>query len=277
LFARKSIHGLSGRIITPDGQTRHIALSAAPVHDHDGNLVRIVGVNQDVTTQRVSGIELTQSRDELRALAQRLQTVREEESARIAREIHDELGQVLTALSMELSLVDRYLSSDPGAAKERLDYATGLTATTLGLVRRISGELRPGTLDTIGLAPAIEVQISQLRERWDSDTEIVARLEEIELDRDKSTILFRVFQELMTNIVRHAEATRVFVSLEQSDGTAVLTVSDNGCGITREEIEDPRSLGLIGMKERCLAGGATISFRGEAGEGTTVRVVMPVD
>jgi signal transduction histidine kinase len=215
------------------------------------------------------------AREQLRDLAGYLQTVREEERTRIAREIHDEFGQVLTALKIDLSWLSKRLYADNLSLAQKTGAMSDLVDSTIQTVRRVVTELRPGLLDDLGLVAAIEWQAQEFAERTGIDCELYLGVQDLALDRDLATVLFRILQETLTNVARHAEATAIGVRLEnQSDGLTLI-VWDNGRGLTPSELADPRSLGLVGMRERARAWGGQIVFEGVPDRGTTVTVRMP--
>ncbi|MGH7450206.1 MAG: PAS domain S-box protein [bacterium] len=176
--------------------------------------------------------ELRNSREQLRNLSTYLQSAREEERTHIAREIHDELGQTLTALKMDLSWVGKHLSADCEPLHEKTKTMVKLVDTTIQTVQRISAELRPGLLDNLGLAAAIEWQAKEFRDRTGIACEVTCLPDDIVIDRERSTAIFRIFQEALTNVARHAEATRIVIKIRQETHTLLLKVRDNGKGIT---------------------------------------------
>ena len=226
--------------------------------------------------------ELRGSREQLRRLAAHLQSVREEERTRISREIHDGLGQALTGLKMDLSWLARKrdenqnsLSQD--SLREKIKSMLDVVDSIIQTVRTISTDLRPGVLDYLGLAAAIDWQVQEFEKRAQTKCKLSLQLEEIPMDGSCSTAMFRIFQEALTNIARHAHATKVNISLERQDGNAILQVTDNGRGISQSKLSDPKSLGLLGMRERALLLGGEVHIRRNDGEGTTVIVRMPVE
>ncbi|MCG6917946.1 MAG: histidine kinase [Deltaproteobacteria bacterium] len=220
--------------------------------------------------------EIRNSREQLRNLSAHLQSVREEERTRMAREIHDELGQSLTALKMDISWLNRrFLEEDP-AFKKKLASMEEVIDSTIQTVQKLSGELRPGILDDLGLAAAIEWQAEEFQNRTGIECEISLSPEESVLTRDQSTTMFRIFQETLTNVIRHARATKVEVWLEERKGRIVLEVTDNGRGITEAEISDPKSFGLIGMRERVEFIDGEITILGYPGKGTRITVTLPL-
>lgn len=259
-----------------DGTELDCLLASTLWRGLDGKILGYQSIIRDITERKKAETELKRSQQQLRALAAHLQTVREDERTRIAREIHDELGQALTALKMDLSWIRRKLDGGD-AVQEKTTSMLDLVDRTIQMVRRISSELRPGILDDLGLTAAIEWQLQELNDRAGSRYALSSSLEDISLDQARSTALFRIFQEAMTNIVRHSNATRVEVGLEQNADHVTLEIMDNGKGIEEDKISDPKSLGLIGMRERALLLGGDVSIRGKKGQGTTVTVRIPRD
>ena len=219
--------------------------------------------------------KLKRSHDQLRALTGHLQIVREEERTRIAREVHDELGQALTGLKLDLSWLSGKLHGARGL-QSKIKAMSGQIDATIRIVRRVATELRPGVLDSLGLAAAIEWQGMEFQERTGIRCELRIDVTETIWEQHFSTACFRIFQETLTNIIRHAHATRVEVHLAQDDRELVLTVRDNGRGITEQEIFHARSIGLIGMKERAAQVGGEVAFSGLPGQGTTVTMRVPL-
>jgi signal transduction histidine kinase len=220
--------------------------------------------------------QLRESHKQLRALSVYLQHVREEERTRIAREVHDELGQALTSCKLDVSWLAHHLSR---GQKELREKAKGLSAhidSTIQTVRRISTELRPGILDHLGLVAALEWQANEFQLRTGIRCDVSTRLNDRRLDPELTTAFFRIFQETLTNVIRHAAATRVKVQLKEEASRIILEVRDNGRGIGRDESSDPRSMGLLGMRERAaLLGGDFVIRRMTAGRGTRARVAIP--
>lgn len=221
---------------------------------------------------------LRQSREQLRALAEHQQFVREEERTRIAREIHDELGQALTGLKMDLAWLTNRLPGVNSAAalREKAAAMAGAITHTIEQVREISSGLRPGVLDQLGLVAAIEWQAHDFHKRSGIACRFLPPGKELVVDQARSTALFRMLQEALTNIARHADATQVTILLEQGANALRLDVTDNGTGISRESQANPRAFGIMGMRERALALGGTLHVEGTAGKGTTVRVRVPI-
>lgn len=272
------------------GLTRKIAADA--LHATHGDLERRVqqrtaALLEEIAERRRAEEELRESREQLRQLAAKLERVREEERTRIAREIHDELGQALTALKLDLSSLKRLgrLKSSRQQSKkatqdallERLDAMSGLLDQTVQTVRRISTELRPAVLDSLGLAAAIEWQAQDFERRTDIRCVFRSTLEEETIPREVATAAFRILQETLTNVARHAEAGWVAVNLSLEDKALLaLDVTDDGKGISKEASSSPKSIGLAGMRERALLLGGNVQVEGRSGQGTTVRLRLPV-
>ena len=219
---------------------------------------------------------LRDSRDELRDLGTRLRSIREEESTRIAREIHDQLGQMLTAMRMDLSWITGRASGGDPLTEERMHSMTRLLASGIEAVRQIATDLRPPVLDDLGLVAAVEWHVQEFAERAGLQHELHIEVDEVTLDGDHATSVFRILQEALTNVARHAEANRVIVSLGTSDEGLDLTVEDDGTGITEDAAKNGASLGLLGMRERAnaLEGQLTVGPGEQCG--TVVTLTMPL-
>ena len=219
--------------------------------------------------------QLAESEGKLRALASHLISVREEERAHIAREIHDELGQVLTGLKMEVAWLAKRLNDDQKPLLEKTETMGQLIDSTVQTVRKISTGLRPEVLDEMGLVAAIGWQAKEFQKRTGIRCRLSLPAEIGQLERELSTTMFRVFQEILTNVARHSRATRVDVDLKNQQKNLVLEVADNGVGITNGEHNGRRSLGLLGMQERALRVGGEVNIGSTPGHGTRVVVTIP--
>jgi PAS domain S-box-containing protein len=265
------------RVILPGGSVRILHNRGEVSVGEDGRPVRMFGTEQDVTERRQAEEQLGRSNEQLRALSVRLQAVREEASIRIAREIHDELGSALTGLKMDLSWINKRLSGEGRTAvQQKLQSALELIDETVVKVRNISTELRPSVLDDLGLAAAIEWQAREFEKRTEIRCEIVSLHEDITFSPEKSTAVFRIFQEVLTNVSRHAHASRVEVRMTGRGGDLLLKVSDNGRGIDEGKVAEATSLGLLGMRERAMIFGGQVEVTGAEGRGTTVTVRIPL-
>lgn len=237
---------------------------------------RIVVTFEDITAQKKAQEELERSRQELRNLSVHLQSVREKESTRIARKIHDELGQSLTALQMDLSWLEGRLPQDNKSIREKVRRMAGLVDSTIESVHKISTELRPSLLDDLGLPAAIEWQAHDFQKQSGIRCEAFLDCSDRIIDKDLVTAIFRILQETLTNIARHSKATQCRVSLIEKGKELCLEVSDNGIGITQLQTDDPRSFGIIGMRERAHLWGGTVHVRAARPSGTTVNVKIPI-
>jgi PAS domain S-box-containing protein len=263
------------RIIRPDGAVRTLQSRAAVVVDEAGRAIKMFGTGQDITERKQAEEQLKSFNEKLRALSASIRSAREEEGTRIAREIHDELGSTLTSLKWEMEWLDKIFmeaENQPQSLllREKIASMMKLTDTVINTVRRIASELRPSILDDLGLAEAIEWQAQQFQ----AQTEIICRCdcspEGLDLEQDKSTSVFRIFQEALTNILRHAQATKVDIALKKEDDELVLLISDDGRGITEEEKSGQHSLGLLGMRERAHLIGGKININGVEGALTVI-------
>lgn len=257
-----------------DGSPMRIEGDYMVIHDDRGRIAGHFGIQRDVTDRHLAGEELRTSRQQLRALAARLQQVREEERTGIAREIHDELGQALTGLRLDIAWMKRHLPQDHevvaqcGSIIQRIDG-------TLNAVRRIATELRPSVLDQLGLAAACEWQGQEFSARTGLRVTMELSPDDACIPDEIGSPVFRILQESLTNVARHAQATEVTIRLVQTDDVLALEVSDDGVGIPPERLKGTASLGLVGMRERALACGGQFSIRGRPGGGTTVLLTVP--
>ena len=240
---------------------------------HDMNRM----LNAELAERSLTEQRLRASEENLRALATHLQSVREEERIHIAREIHDELGQALTGLKFELNTFAKHFESDDAAARQDKQQTLNVAIDRIiNSVRRIASGLRPEVLDEIGLAAAFDWQAREFQRRTGIRCHVNIPARFSDPDKDRSTALFRIFQELLTNVARHANATRVKVALSEGEAALALCVEDNGRGIKETEAQSPRSLGFLGLRERVLAFGGSIDVKGDEGKGTRVSVSIPV-
>ncbi|MBL10210.1 MAG: hypothetical protein CL402_06810 [Acidiferrobacteraceae bacterium] len=221
--------------------------------------------------------KLRDSRETLRDLTNQLQSIREEEKTRIAREVHDELGQMLTGLKMELSCLESDIKNDPDSLHERLEGMKRMVDTTINSVRRIATELRPQILDVCGLWEAIEWQAKDYQKRTGIECVLQQGKAEGSLPKKLSTALFRIFQETLTNVARHAKATRVNISFEIDAKQVQLKIHDNGVGIREERKLNPESLGLLGIQERANYWNGHAVITGVPNKGTTVALSIPLE
>lgn len=230
----------------------------------------------DITQRTRAQEEVTRANDELRELSLAMIEVREAERTRIARELHDELGQVLTALKMDVELFSTKIPPDRADLVEHAASMNRLLDSTVATTRRISSDLRPLVLDDLGLGAAAEWLLEGLAQRAGIAFELKMDPSCAELGEPYASMLFRVMQESLTNVARHARATRVTVRLMREGDDAVLTVSDNGVGMKADSRAKPGSFGLRGIRERVLLLGGKLAIVDEISGGTTVLVRLPV-
>ncbi len=264
----------------PNGREAwHYGAGAALKEEH-GKVVRLVGMVQDITGRKLAELDLRQSQHKLRALSARLETLREEERTRISREIHDELGQMLTGIKMDLRSMEHSLEDfgDDRRVNPILDklLATAkLTDATVKTVQRIAAELRPGILDKLGLPTALEYEAAQFETRTGTTCRVMVSGDVPPLPPDAATACFRIFQEALTNVARHAKATIVETELKLEAGGYHLEIRDNGRGLSAEDIAKPTALGLLGMQERARLVGGDLSFGAPPSGGTILTVQIP--
>src|SRR2546430_3207669 len=238
-------------------------------------VLRALREKEERLERRKTEEKLRKSHEQLRALSVYLQHIREDERIRISRQVHDELGQSLTGLKMDLYWVT---SRVPKQLREVHDKTKAMSAhidSTIQTVRRISTELRPGILDDLGLVAALEWQAHEFEKRTGIHCVVTSDLKEAILDEDLNTAFFRIFQETLTNVIRHANATKVVVHLKKQRGQLILEIKDNGRGISEAEISNTQSIGLLGMRERAVLLGGKVTVSGISGKGTMVLVKIP--
>lgn len=267
-------HQYEVRRITKDGRTIWCEMMVTLIQ-YKGRPA-IMGNVIDITERRLVENAIKKSEEQMRNLTTYLQKVGEIERMNIAREIHDELGQTLTVLKMDLSWLRKRLPDDQTSLRERTETMSQLINRTIQTVKKISTALRPGLLDDLGLAAAIEWQTEEFQQRTGIKCSLTMEPKDLSLDKDRNTAIFRILQETLTNIARHAEASQVHVSLMQRNGQISLRVRDNGKGITEEQVGNPRSFGLMGIRERVKIFGGNNVIKGSLGKGTTMIVRIPI-
>jgi signal transduction histidine kinase len=220
--------------------------------------------------------ELKRSQELFRNLSTHLQAVREEERTRIARRIHDELGQAMTALKIDLSWLNKNLAGQQRIIREKLKSMVTIIDETIEAVHDVSQDLRPGILDDFGLPAAIEWLAEEFQKRTGIECKIVLPPEELVLSKEISTHLFRIVQESLTNVIRHAEATEVQIELDRKDGVLLMEVRDNGHGIPESAVSHPKSFGLIGIRERVHSLGGEVNISGIQDSGTRITAKLKI-
>jgi signal transduction histidine kinase len=246
----------------------------------EAQLREIRQLNKDLTAAnavlRAETLERKRAEAELRELSARLHSLREEERAYLSREIHDELGGLLTASKMDVIRLRREYPEN-AEFQSRIQGLLELIDATVQAVRRIATDLRPSLLDDFGLLAALEWQLKEFEQRMGITCHLVTQITEIELNRDCAIALFRVFQESLTNVARHAQATRVEVSVDEQADHLVLRVQDNGRGVSPNDLVNVKSLGLAGMRERVRSLAGELDIQGTPGQGTLVLVKIPLE
>ncbi len=243
-----------------------------------GQAPRILVVNSDITERKQGEELLVLQKEQLRALADRLQSIREEDRKRVARDLHDQIGQILTAIKMDMSWMRRHLPDSAGDVQARLKESIQLIDDGVKTVRTICSGLRPGVLDDLGLAAAIEWQADEFASRNGVLCQVSVPPVDLHQDGDRATATFRIFQECLTNVIRHAQAKCVSVTLGQQEENIVLVVEDDGIGFCEADLSSSLGcLGLLGMKERAQFCGGDVQISSSPGKGTTVTVRVPVD
>jgi signal transduction histidine kinase len=259
-----------------DGTPIRIEGDYMVVYDDRGRIAGHFGIQRDVTDRHLAAEQIQASREQLRALASRLQKVREEERTEMAREIHDELGQALTGLKLDIAWMKNRLPRDHEVMAQCVSIIERIDQT-LNAVRRIATALRPSVLDQLGLAAALEWQGQEFHARTGIEVAMEQSIDGAPIPDDLGSSAFRILQESLTNVARHAKASRVTIRLEQTPRILTLEVSDNGVGCASACLDGTKSLGLVGMRERALACGGKFTISGVPGRGTTVSLRVPLD
>ncbi|HJV73763.1 MAG TPA: histidine kinase [Noviherbaspirillum sp.] len=233
------------------------------------------GIMANITQGKLAEAEIKRSREQLAELSAHVETVKEKERTRIAREIHDDLGGNLTAIKMAMALMKKRLPADDTALAEKAGYVDALVDRTIEAVHRITLDLRPSILD-FGIVAAIDWQAREFEKQLGIPCEFISSHKEVNLHPDQATALFRIFQEALTNIGKHANATRVSIRLARTKGSVSLEISDNGCGIAPTDRLKPKSFGIRGMAERASALGGELSIFSAPGGGTAISLKIPL-
>jgi len=263
------------RIVWSDETVHWIDATADVIRNEQGEAVRMLGVMQDVTELVKSEKALEHSHEQLRSLIEYMHEVREEEQKRIARDIHDDLGQLLTAIHINISSIEEMLAEEKESLQVRAEEASMLVSTAITKVQQIAAGLRPMLLDDLGIIAAIQWQINGFQNRTGIRCSFDSNVEIIEVHSKLATEVFRISQEALTNISRHAEATNAEISLDKEDGIVILKIKDNGRGVSEEEVNDARSIGFIGIRERAYSVKGDVEISGRAGEGTSIIATFP--
>lgn len=260
-----------------DGKVTPVIYNASLFEDENGKAIGLFAAARDMTGLKQAEERLRESGEQLRALSAHIQSIREEERTSLARDIHDDLGQALTGLKLDLSRLSRKPPRDPELLSREIKAMEGLIDETIKTVRRISADLRPGVLDDLGLISAVEWQAEEFQRRTGIECFFARGIDDSRLDPELATALFRILQEALTNVARHSRATCVHVTLEEEATCVRLIVEDNGIGIAEQQaLHLKNSLGLLGMRERARLFGGDVSMEGVEGKGTTLRAVIPL-
>lgn len=264
------------QITHPSGEMRWVEVSGKVIKNDCGEAVRYLGSIQDITERKRWEMMRKRSEEQLRAFAARLQEAIEAERQRIARELHDQLGQALTGLRMNLDWLFNTSGNQSGKWIENAQDSMRAIDTTIELVRRLSSELRPQLLDAVGLPAAIEWESAQFEKRSGVQCHVDLDEAELHLTQEQEIAAFRIFQESMTNVIRHAHAKHVTVKLMRTAEAVTLSIEDDGVGISTDSFKKEQGLGLLGMRERANLLGARLEIGGSAGEGTKVVLSIPI-
>lgn len=264
------------RIIANNGSIIHILGIGEIIQNDTGDLIGLKGTGQDITEMIKAEERLQNSYKQIKQLVAHLQEIREQERTNMAREIHDELGQQLTGMKMYISWLSKKIAPQENDIKEKFGATMQLIEDTIKSVRKISMDLRPSMLDDLGLMAALEWQSNEFEKRSGIDTEFINQTGNREIPARLKTGLFRIYQESLTNVARHADAKKIVSSLKFEDNNLILTITDDGKGFTFKNIESKKTLGLFGMKERTLEMGGHYEIKSEPGTGTTVLVTVPL-
>lgn len=256
--------------VRKDGSQFWANVVITALHDSNGQLRGFSKITRDLTERK-------KAMEQLRGLAAQMENMREEESTRIAHEIHDELGQAMTGLKLDIELAKRQYTGIDSSLGERLEAMLAQVRAMLVTVRNIATQLRPVVLDQLGLLPAIQWLVDELRPRTDIEFKLNFQMRDMQLPGDRKTVMFRIVQEILTNVVRHANARHVTITAQERAGRAVMEVVDDGRGITWAELTDPKSFGLIGMRHRASLVGGEVVIKPLDGGGTAATVVIPLD
>jgi PAS domain S-box-containing protein len=277
LPTHKQMFGLEREFIRKDGSTFIVSQNVFVEVDEKGELIRTKTIGRDMTERNRVEAALRRSREELRNLSAHIQSALEEERGHIAREIHDELGQTLSKLKLDIAWMKKRMTKDQKQLVEKADRMSGLVDSTIQSVQRISSKLRPGVLDYLGLPAAIEWQAKEFREQ--TGIRCITKIAtDVQVEDQNITIaIFRIFQETLTNIIRHAKANRVNVVLKHEDDAIVLSVKDNGIGIPVDKLSNRSSFGLMGIKERARFHNGKVEIESAPAKGTSIRVSIPLD
>lgn len=274
VLSGERIRSYASEAVRKDGRTIIAEFSIAPIRK-DGQIIGFQGITRDVTAQKKAENALKESHEKLRNLTKYLQTIQERERTIIAREIHDELGQVMTAINMEASLLAKKIPETLKTLKPRSEAISELAVGAIRSVKRIISKLRPTLLTDLGLAAAIAWEAKEYQQRTGINFEVIMEPKEFGINEDLDIAVFRIFQEATTNIIRHAGATLVLVRLTKKDDTVELIIKDNGIGLSEEKMLLSDSFGILGMRERVEMLGGVFEILSQPDKGTTLVSRLP--
>lgn len=259
-----------------DGGEVPCIVTVTPFRNGRGELTGIVENFKNISERRQAEKALRHSHQQLRKVTSHLEMAREQERRAMAREIHDELGQSLTCMKMDLHWLTRHLLGQDNTVLQKIVEIDKQINHTVHEVQRLSSELRPQLLDDLGLSAAIEWHTNTVHERLGISMDLVSIPEDISLSDSLNITIFRIFQEALTNVARHAQASQVEIVLVQEADLVSLAVKDNGKGISGEQLNSPNSFGLIGMRERSSLIGGTLRIDSTEKQGTEVTLTIPL-
>ena len=274
--SKKEVSVSEYRFVRPNGSIAWVIGQAIPERDTEGNIVGYVGTTTDITERKKYEKELEETSEKLRQLTAHLLNIREEERKRIGREIHDELGQQLTAIKMDVSWIAKKTDPANEAFKTKLQNVIGLLDGGNQSIRRILNELRPVILDDYGLVEALKWQAQQFSSNTGVPVDFRTSESQIRVAEEITTCVFRVFQEALTNITRYAKASKVMVSLDVDNESILLNIEDNGTGFDTESSKTKKSFGILGMKERVFSLNGSFNLVSAPGKGTRITINLPI-
>ena len=263
-----------------DGTLIDIESSSSPIFDEEKKIIGFLGIQRDITERKIAEEALKNSQQQLRNFASHLQNIREEEKIAIAREIHDELGQILVALKIDLGLFKQKVSKEKSCINledilSQFDSLSGMVDKTIKTTRRIMTGLRPEIIDSLGFIEAARSYVLEFEERYHLPCQFDCTIMKLSITPQQSVALFRILQEALTNVVKHAKATAVKIKVDIDSHKLILEIADNGIGFDKSRTVRQDSFGMIGMKERVILLESKLVIKGKTGKGTSVRVEMP--
>ena len=274
--AAGEIRGVEFELVKKDETRIIVSFNGKIAYDEEGNFIQTHCIFENITKRKQMEDEITKSREDLKRLTAHIQSIREEERAFISGEIHDEIGQALAALRMDLYRLEKKIPKDQKELTDIVQPMKEVLDKTFLTTREIYASLSPTLLEHFTISEVIEDHMSKFQVRTGIKSEIDIEAEDIKLEKDRSIALFRIFQEALNNVERHVKATKIIVRLTERRNKLELIVKDNGKGITDEKVNDPKSYGLMGMNERTGFLGGKLSIKGVPGKGTTVTITIPL-